>query len=61
MKLMVLMLRKNLTLEEEVNFSADTAFCYFGRFPRFLGCTSGYQNVHDQQLIMLSESFYLVI
>ena len=61
MNLTVSRLIKNLTLEEDVNFLADAAFCYLGRFPKFLDSTNGYQKVHDQQLIMGSKSFYLVI
>ena len=55
------MLRKNLTLEEDVNFLVDAAFCYHRRFPKVLDCTSGYQKGHVQQLSMGSTSFYLVI
>ena len=53
--------RKSLTLEEDVDFLADAAFCYLGRFPKFLDCTGGYQKGHDQQIIMGSKSFYLLI
>ena len=38
---------------------ADAVFCYLGRFPKFLDCTSGYQKGHDQQLTMGSKSFLL--
>ena len=61
MKLMVSMLRKSLTLEEDMNSLVDAAFCYHGRFPRVLDCTSGYQKGHVQQLSMGSKSFYLMI
>ena len=61
MNLTVPMLRKNLTLEEDVNFLVDTAFCYHGRFPKVLDCTSGYQKGHVQQLSTGFKSFYLVI
>ena len=65
MNLTVSMLRKNLTLEEDVNFLVDAAFCYqvtrFGRYPKVLDCTSGYQKGHVQQLSMGYKSFYLVI
>ena len=61
MNLTVSMLRKNLTLEGDVNFSVDAAFFYHGRFPKVLDCTSGYQKGHVQQLSMGSKSFYSVI
>ena len=47
MNLTVLMLRKNLTLEEDVNFLFDTVFCYLRTFPKFLDCTSGYQKGYE--------------
>ena len=61
MNLIVSMLRKSLTLEEDANSLVKAAFCYHGRFPRVLDCTSGYQKGHVQQLSMGSKSFYLVI
>ena len=53
------MLRKNPTLEEDVSFLVDAVFCYHGRFPKVLDCTSGYQKGHVRQLSMGSESFLL--
>ena len=58
---MVSMVRKNLTLEEDVHFLVDAAFCYHGRFHKVLDCTGRYQKGHVQQLSMGSKSFYLVI